>query len=466
MFSETELRRLLDARMEREKLTGVSACIMGPEGPVFSYENGVMNQSGRRVDGETMFGIASMSKSITALCLCILEAEGRLSLEEPVRTYIENFEMPGVPWECVRVRHLMNHTSGLPTTPCLEWASMLYSGRPVDADGRKLLEECPGPMRDLEDLLSYIRTCPYPLTGMPGEDMSYSNDGYAILSYIVDRCASMPLEDFMRERVFQPLGMTRSILDSGHEESRKLSGDNLTSLFDLSGDVLTCSDRWTVIPPYRGCAMVKSTARDMAVYYRCLSLHGMHEGRQAIPREAVERLIGAGHRLDGMPRMCFGLYKRKWDGHVVCHHAGGLYGVSSQGGLLMGEGYGFSVLCNLSEQDMEDWMWDMIRAVTGSRAEREWLRATGSLFSRPDLLEGRYTGHEGTGDVILVTGDHDRIRCEKNGERLDMRYCGGTWFRGEDGEGKLSCRLEFLLRDGRCRGLRCGSRIFMRAGDA
>ena len=51
--------------------------------------------------------------------------------------------------------------------------------------------------------------------------------------------------------------------------------------------------------------------------------------------------------------MCMGLNKREFAGHVVCEHAGGLHGVSTKGGLLLGEGYGFAVLCNQGDEDMD-----------------------------------------------------------------------------------------------------------------
>ena len=57
-----------------------------------------------------------------------------------------------------------------------------------------------------------------------------------------------------------PLGMTRSILDNGVEAARALSGGNITSLFEVEDGVRTCDDCWSVLPPFRGCAMVKSTS--------------------------------------------------------------------------------------------------------------------------------------------------------------------------------------------------------------
>jgi len=63
-----------------------------------------------------------------------------------------------------------------------------------------------------EDIIDYITAGDYEPLGQPGEYMSYSNDCYAILSAIADLAAGISLEDFLEERVFQPLGMKRSAL--------------------------------------------------------------------------------------------------------------------------------------------------------------------------------------------------------------------------------------------------------------
>ena len=106
--------------------------------------------------------------------------------------------------------------------------------------------------------------------------MSYSNEGYALLSYVVDQVADMPLEDFLKERIFEPLGMTRTVLDLDGGEARILSGGNITSLFEKDADgKLIEDDDFSVLPPFRGCACMKSTAHDITKYYKMLCDGGM-----------------------------------------------------------------------------------------------------------------------------------------------------------------------------------------------
>lgn len=459
-----ELREYLDERCRRMHLAGVSACIRGPEGILFEYAQGRIREDGRKPDGDTVFGIASMSKSITALCLCLLEQEGKLSLEDPVTRYVPDFRVPGQPSEAVTIRHLCMHASGLPPVECLEWSSAAHSGRKMDPDTEELMKHAPSDMGTIEEILDYLRTCPYPTTGAPGEQMSYSNEGYAVLSYVVDAAAGEPLESYMKRRVFEPLGMTRTMLDNRFEESRAMAGENFTSLYCWDGERHTCDDDWTIIPPFRGCAMVKSTARDMAAYYQALAAWGVHEGRQVLPREAVEKLIGKYHPLSSQQTMCLGLYKRETAGHVLCEHSGGLYGVSTKGGLLLDEGIGFSVLSNQSDESMDSLMYAMVNALAGRpiAESREWYVPSGQVFSCPDMLSGTYACHEGTLSEIRVWTEAGELRAEKNGTPLKMVHCGQTRFQGLDTDGSLYTRLEFVIRDGTCIGVRSASRMFAR----
>ena len=456
-----QLDPVLDAWAEREHIAGYSACIMGPEGEAYTRCGGVMNAGGRAPDPDTIYGVGSISKSLTALCCCILACEGRLELDAPVASLVPGFSLPGQPREAVTVRHLLCHTSGLPPMEALEWSSAMNTvGRPADEDILTLRRSAPNAVRTLDDVLCCIAGCPHPAICAPGEHMSYSNEGYAVLSYIADRAADMPLERFMAERVFRPLGMTRSLLDGGIDGARRLG--NLTSLFAWKDGAHACCDGWTVLPPYRGCAMVKSTARDIAAYMRALSNRGRRGGVQAVPAAAVELMLGAGHPLSPSPVMCMGIYKRAFRGHVICDHGGALYGLSAKQALLLDEGYGFALLTNENDAGLDRAMWAMENAVLGLPAEEshEWFVPSGLPFSRPDMISGEYAAYEGLRSCLLVSGDAEKARL--GGAPVRLVPCGGTRFLALREDGALASRLTFHIRSGRAWGVTVGSRIFLR----
>ena len=87
---------------------------------------------------------------------------------------------------------------------------------------------------------------------------------------------------------FKPLGMTRTVLDLDGKKAEDLADGNIAELFDLDDSGNLYSDKvWSVLPPYRGCACVKSTAKDITKYYQMISQNGMFEGKQVISLDAM-----------------------------------------------------------------------------------------------------------------------------------------------------------------------------------
>lgn len=463
-----ELDEFLRRKTEEAQLAGVAVAIRGPEG--FHFEGGYGYRDLARTmppDEDTIFGIASMGKSMAALAVAILAEEGRLSLDAPVADYVPEFRVPGFPQDTVTVRHLATHTAGIPPMEPLEWSIAANTPGREDEESRMLRESAPNPMRELGQLLDYVAHCPYPSLGGPGEYMSYSNEGYAVLCAVVDAAADMSLEEFLDVRVFDPVGMTRTTLDVDGSRARQIASDgNITALFERAEDgSLIGDEQWSVLPPFRASACVKSTAHDMARYYQCLSDGGRIDGRQVLPQGAVERMIGAGFPEQEKAVYCLGLNKRTEHGHVFCEHSGGLHGVSSEGAFLKGEQYSFVVLCNEGDCDVKGLLWALYNYILELPLgqEHHWLHPVGRDFSEPELLVGSYVGHEGIPVTVRVYLENGALMAEKGGETFRMLYCGETWFILFDEEGKRKERLRFFFRDGKAWGVQVYTRIFQRA---
>lgn len=449
----------------KKKLPGISVAAIGPDGEAFAKGYGRASADGERMcDPDTVFGIASMSKSQTALALAMLECEGKISFDDPVYMHFPGFHIPGTAKDAVTLRHLAMHTAGIPPIPPLEWSIAMHAEVRQNDWVKKLRQTAPNPFDTIDQIIEYIATCGYPPLGAPGEYMSYCNEGYALLSYAVDQAAGMPLERFLRERVYAPLGMMRTVLDVDASEARALSGGNITSLFEEEDGKIVADDEWSVLPPYRGCGLVKSTARDMAVYYRCLAMGGLHEGKQIIPKQAILRIAGPAFPLRRETTYCLGLYKREWMGREILEHSGGLHGVSSHGGCIMPEGFGFAALCNLGDQEVDSFVWAMYNWVLGDELSRKhrWYAPVGRSFSDPEMIEGTYRTHEGLPVDVVVYQKGGELFAEREDKRMPLSYCGGTLFAAFDAEDAVTLRLEAFIRDGKAWGVRCGSRIYRR----
>ena len=132
----------------------------------------------------TNYRLASVSKQFTAAAILLLQQDGKLSIDDPVRRWL-----PSLPpaTDGITLRNLLDHTSGL-----IDYEDLMgddWQGQIRDAGVLQLLER--------EDRLYFP----------PGSAYRYSNGAYALLSLIVEKASGLPYPEFLRQRIFQPLGM-------------------------------------------------------------------------------------------------------------------------------------------------------------------------------------------------------------------------------------------------------------------
>ncbi|MGK0263111.1 MAG: CubicO group peptidase (beta-lactamase class C family) [Planctomycetota bacterium] len=147
----------------------------------------------------SVLDIGSTSKQFTAACVLLLEQEGDLSLDDPIRKHIA--ELPACV-QPVTLRHMMLHTSGLP-----DYISLLMdSGEHVE--NRTTMDDALLSLADVDALL-------FPV----GTQWSYSNSNYMLLSEVVERVSGLPLPVFAEQNIFKPLGMKQTHI---HRECTQL----------------------------------------------------------------------------------------------------------------------------------------------------------------------------------------------------------------------------------------------------
>jgi CubicO group peptidase (beta-lactamase class C family) len=143
----------------------------------------------------TIYSLASISKPITATGLMILKERGRIDLDRPINEYLGEAKIAvrvGNPAEAT-VRRVANHTAGLP----LHY-QFFYEDEPYRAPSR-------------DETIRRYGNC----VTAPGERYQYSNLGYGILDYVIERVSGRSYVDFMRMEVFLPLGLTHTSVDIG-----------------------------------------------------------------------------------------------------------------------------------------------------------------------------------------------------------------------------------------------------------
>ena len=143
-------------------------------------------------DSLTKFRIGSMTKQFTAASILLLEERGKLSTSDSVRKYMS--DAPAA-WDKITIYNLLTHTSGIPS----------FTSFP----DYRTSEGTPTTPQALVD-----RFRDKPLEFQPGEKWNYSNSGYVLLGYLLEKISGQTYTDFVTENIFKPLGMKDSGYDS------------------------------------------------------------------------------------------------------------------------------------------------------------------------------------------------------------------------------------------------------------
>ena len=165
--------------------------------PIYHRAFGFANvEAKQNMDTASIFELASVSKQFTAMLIPMLKAEGKLNYDDPIEKYL-----PGLPYKGITIRHLLNHTSGLP-------------------DYQQLMDEKwdKSKVATNEDIFLYLKKFHPVSLFKPGEKYEYSNTGYVLLGSIVEKASGKDFIVLCRERIFNPLGMTSTNIRTKKEK--------------------------------------------------------------------------------------------------------------------------------------------------------------------------------------------------------------------------------------------------------
>lgn len=258
-----ELEARINEILHRTHTPGAGLAIVTRNHPIWIAGLGKADvASGRDATAETLFRIGSVSKAFTSLMVLLLEQDGKLRLDDPIRRYIPEIAFQNR-WETtdpIRIVHLLEHTTGWD-----DWAIKDYAVNDSTLTLAQGLAFDPG-----------TRTSRW----RPGTRVAYCNSGPPVAAYLVQRVAGRPFEQLVRERLFLPIGMrTATYL-------RPDPGLPAATLYHLDGR--TPFRYWHVLE--RPAGSINASARDMAAYVQFLLNRGSVRGRVIVPSELIERM--------------------------------------------------------------------------------------------------------------------------------------------------------------------------------
>lgn len=154
----------------------------------------------RSLNDSSVFELASLSKQFTAMGIMILKEKKQLDYDDNVKKFFPDF-----PYDNITIRHLLTHTSGLPS-----YEDQFAKNR----DHKKIAFN--------KDVLEMLQQRKDTLLFTPGSKWLYSNTGYAVLASIIDKVLGMDYDKFMAKYIFQPLGMTHTFIYNTRRSTGKI----------------------------------------------------------------------------------------------------------------------------------------------------------------------------------------------------------------------------------------------------
>lgn len=392
------------------------------------------------VTENTVFGIASVTKSFTALAIQQLAEEGKVSTSDPVKRHLHEFELPqeGIA-DKVTVHHFLTHTSGIPPLPSLGYA-IAESSREQARKEEKTFSAEEARVRDSAShpsvatdlaLMEFLSTYDYELLGLPGQYMSYSNECYGLLGTIIQRASGLSYEDYLRENILSPLGMksTTTLV-----EKIKDYPDVTKLYYKDDADNLKTAARWQEAPAFTACGFLKSNVLDLLEYLKMYLNRGRHGRKRIISTLGVSSMVtpyclsgrgvwyGYGFNIRPGYGRDYGLNDGR--GVTLVQHSGSLRGVAANIGFVPEKNIGAVVLCNLSGFPSSKVWLGAINLLLGLPVDHPLVRVPTS--EQPEWVLRKIAGEyrSGEGEVFKFHVDGDKLVMEIDSKFYPVRMTG------------------------------------------
>jgi len=300
----------------------------------------------------TKFRLGSVTKQFTATAIMLLQERGKINVDDPVKKY-----MPDAPaaWDKITIFNILTHTAGIPNyTNFPEYPAL----QAIPTTPQKLV----------------ARFIDKPLDFQPGEKYSYSNSGYIVLGYLVEKLSGETYEKFLQENIFTPLGMN----DSGYDSNTAIIPHRAEG-YAPSATGIVNADYTDMTVPFSAGALY-STTEDLLRWEK-----GLNGGKLLKPDSLVMMTTPFKNNY------AFGLEVRTVNGHKVINHGGGIQGFNTMVSYYPDDKLEVIVLSNINGAAPQDLTTKLAAVVHGEKvilsSERKQIQVDPKVF---DGYAGRY----------------------------------------------------------------------------
>lgn len=316
----------------------------------------------------TKFRLGSVTKQFTAASIMLLQERGKLNVDDLVKKYM--LDAPAA-WDKITLFNVLTHTSGIPNYTSFPDYPALQG---IPTTPQKLVARFIGK----------------PLDFQPGEKYSYSNSGYILLGYLIEKISGESYEKFLQENIFTPLGMN----DSGYDSNTAIILHRAEGYAPGPTGIVN-ADYTDMTVPFAAGALY-STTEDLLRWEK-----GLYGGKLLKPDSLVKMTTPFKNNY------AFGLEVRTVNGHEVINHGGGIQGFNTMVAYYPDDKLEVIVLSNINGAAPQDLAAKLAAIAHGEKvilsSERKQIRVDPKVF---DGYIGRYQLTPTLTVTVTREGDH------------------------------------------------------------
>lgn len=433
-----QLSQIIEDQIEDKQIPAISIAIVDRDRVVMSDGFGYQDlDKTKPATSKTIYRVGSVSKLFTDLAVMQLVEAGKVSLDEPISTYLPDFKPLGYQPENesdyaqTTLRQLMSHRSGLVRESPI--------GNYFDPDEPSIEET----VRSLNSTS---------LVYAPGTKTKYSNAGVAAVGLVLEKQAGKPFDEAINSAVLQPLGMNHS----GFAVSEAMEPNVAEAL------MWTYDGRTFTAPTFRlGTAPagnLYASVDDMTKFIKAIFHKGEGEKGRLLSEETFSSMMSPQFADEsGNADFGLGFHLSKLDGHLMIGHGGAVYGFATQLEVLPEEQVGVIVACSkdVANAVMTKIATHAIQSVLAARNNKplpEWTSTDVIPVERAKRLDGKYATEDGqsirlierNGEVFAKQGSTQyRLRSleenvlvaddvQRMGDRFELSGAQGFRFQNRD----------------------------------
>ena len=310
--------KIIEAEKATQNMSAISFCVVKGDSLIWSGALGEANKStSTKATTDTRFIIASLSKAVTTVAVLKLAESNLLNLDADINTYLP-FKVinPNFPTMKITTRMLLNHTSSISDDNYKRYDFYCWN------------EDCSTPLgtflKDFYDKNGQFYSNTNFYNYQPGSQAMYTNLGFTLLGYIVERVANKPFDEYCKQAIFLPLRMTKT--------EWRIKNVPLNELAVPYSPTITSSTPHYTFPDYPDGGL-RTTPTDISKFMRMLMNNGIYNKNKILSPQTINLMRQRTSSVStpiGTLNFGLGLYYLNFKGKELYGHGGNELGTSTE----------------------------------------------------------------------------------------------------------------------------------------